>query len=123
MKILSGHYTAETAFVQDGYPYGFKLKCSRRVWLDVNNKGCRLITQTTNPKKPFISWNAPKMSTYAAVGVLYQRGDEAGEEAGHVEWDSWSEYYPGKARGFLDTYREGLLPEQIALLERVAAAY
>jgi hypothetical protein len=117
-KILSGHYSPETAFVVEDYPYGFKLRCKIRYWLEVNKKGTRFVSQTTNPKKPFISWNAPKPSTYSIVGCMYL------DEKDHVQWSGLSMYDAAeKAREFLKTFGEGLQEEQKAYLERLATLH
>lgn len=86
--ILKGHHSLETAFVSENYPYGFKLRCKKRYWLEYHPKhGIRLVTQTTNPKKPGEVWNAPKMSTYCRfAGCLYL------DDNNHVQWTGMHEY-------------------------------
>jgi hypothetical protein len=32
--ILSGHISPETAYSVENYPYGFRLKCTIRYWLE-----------------------------------------------------------------------------------------
>lgn len=118
MQILKGHYSQDTAYTVDDYPYGFRLRCKKRYWLEVNAKGTRLHGQTTNPKKAGEPWNKPQVpSTYSLVGVLYL------DDENHVQWTGLSVYDVSKAREFLDTYREGLLPDQILLVERLAEAH
>lgn len=119
MKILSNHYSMETAFVINSYPYGFNLRCKKLVWLEINKKSTRMVSVTTNPKKSFEVWNAPKASTYSLFGALYQvdESDNKPEEIGHVHWVGVSVYELSKFQDFLNTYREGLLPEQIKTLE------
>ena len=71
LNILSGHTSPETAYLVDDYPYGFRLRCSIRYWLEyAYNKGCRIVSQTSNPKLPGTVWNKPKASTYTAFAVL-----------------------------------------------------
>src|SRR5437879_4527220 len=71
LKPLVGHTTQETAYVVDDYPYGFRLRCKIRYWLEYKAKmGFRLCSQTTNPKKPGEVWNKPKCSTYSTLGVM-----------------------------------------------------
>lgn len=62
--------SAETAFVIPDYPYGFRLRCQKRVWIERNKKGCRLVEQTSNPKKTALVWNKPKAGTYSLLLVL-----------------------------------------------------
>ncbi|MBE7474282.1 MAG: hypothetical protein HS114_34565 [Anaerolineales bacterium] len=64
---LVGCVSAETAFVQPDYPYGRRLRCQRRVWVETKPRhGQRFVTQTSNPKArgPEIRWNSPHASTY-----------------------------------------------------------
>ena len=59
----------ETAFVQDGYPYG-RLRTQRRAWMEHNPKrGYRFVTQTKDPKTG--RWNKPHAGTYSSFAVLY----------------------------------------------------
>jgi hypothetical protein len=81
MKILTGHDSQETAFVIEDYPYGFTLRCKRRIWVETKaGHGQRVVTQTTNPKKAGELWNKPKAGVYSAVVVLY-----IDPETGYVE--------------------------------------
>jgi hypothetical protein len=91
ITILSGHVSPETAFVVSDYPYSFKLRCSIRYWLDCDaKKGARLMSQTTNPKKPGTVWNKPKASTYARfAGCMFL------DDNGHVSWSGLTEYTDG----------------------------
>jgi hypothetical protein len=77
---LAGHTSPETAYVIDDYPYGFRLRCSIRYWLECKKgHGFRLISQTSNPKKPGLVWNKPKAGTYHAFAVMVLDPD-----TGHV---------------------------------------
>ena len=72
VKVLSGHVSQETAYVVEDYPYGFTLRCQIRFWIETNGKkGSRVVSQTSNPKRPGLVWNKPKASTYSAVRVLF----------------------------------------------------
>lgn len=83
---LYGHTSPETAYTVDDYPYGFRLRCKIRYWLEKHPKrGYRLMSQTTNPKREGM-WNKPKGSTYTSIAAcmyLYE---------GRVVWDGVSEY-------------------------------
>ncbi len=84
---LTGHTSPETAYVVHDYPYGFKLRCKMRYWLERDAKrGYRLCTQTTNPKKAGEVWNAPKKSTYTMLAIMGL------DEKGHVVWTGCSIY-------------------------------
>jgi hypothetical protein len=105
MKILSGHISPETAFVVDDYPYGFRLRCKIRYWLEFHPKrGFRFLSQTTNPKRPGEVWNKPKASTYCKFGAAMYLDDQE-----HVTWAGLSEYSGGaEAQAFKEKYFEGV---------------
>lgn len=101
MKLLPNiHISPETAFVVHDYPFGFRLRCKIRYWLEyVEGKGFRLWSQTTNPKRGHV-WNKPKASTYARFGGAMFLDDN-----GHVHWNGLSEYGGAKeAIAFRETY-------------------
>ena len=104
MKLLSGHTSPETAFVVDDYPYGFRLRCKIRYWIEFKPKnGFRFVSQTTNPKRGH-AWNKPKASTYYRFGMAMFLDDVE-----HVQFAGLSEYSDGaEAKAFLDTYGEGV---------------
>ncbi len=81
MKPLYNHVSEETAYHIKDYPYGFKLRCEMKVWLEYREgKGYRMVTRTSNPKKPGV-WNKPKESTYCSLaGNLYL------DDNGHIHW-------------------------------------
>jgi len=71
-KVLGGHTSQETAFVVDDYPYGFRLRCKIRYWLEFKPRhGFRFVSQTTNPKREGEVWNKPKASTYKPLAVMF----------------------------------------------------
>jgi hypothetical protein len=48
LQLLFGHTSPETAYVVEDYPYGFRLRCKIRYWLEFKaKKGFRLVSQTT----------------------------------------------------------------------------
>lgn len=74
-KVLQGCVNAETAFVQNDYPYGRQLRCKRRNWLEFKpgkSGGFRYVHQTSDPKAPVgvERWNKPKLGTYTFLSVL-----------------------------------------------------
>lgn len=78
---LTGHTSFDTAYVVNDYPYGFTLRCKIKYWIETKpGFGSRVMSSTTNPKKPGDRWNTPKASTYSMVRVLYLN-----DENGHVE--------------------------------------
>ena len=71
-KPILGAISAETAFVQPDYPYGRRLRCERRCWVETNPRyGMRFMTQTTNPKRPGRVWNKPDNRTYSDLVALW----------------------------------------------------
>ena len=86
-QILIGHVSPETAFLVNDYPYGFRLRCKIRYWLESSpNKGVRFCSQTTNPKRGD-TWNKEKASTYSRFGgAMYL------DENNYVCWKGASEY-------------------------------
>lgn len=78
IRPLSGHTSAETAFVVTDYPYG-GLTCTMRFWVETKDKkGQRLAMQSINPKTQRV--NAPKLSTYSELICLF-----VNNENGHCE--------------------------------------
>ena len=104
MHILTGHVSPDTAYVVADYPYGFRLRCTIRYWLEHDAKrGVRFMSQTSNPKKPGLVWNKPKASTYSLFGACMFTDD-----AGHVHHAGLTEYTDGKeATVWRDTYGAG----------------
>ena len=82
--ILFGYTSPMTAFVVEDYPYGFRLRCSIRYWLETSSThGVRLMTQTSNPKRGNV-WNKAKASDLRGAlrwGVVFL------DENGHVQWN------------------------------------
>lgn len=86
MKTLQGHTSKETAYVQPDYPYGRRLRCKRRVWVETKRgHGQRVVTQTTDPKRSYEYWNTPKASTYHDSVVLTLDDTETSATYGYVE--------------------------------------
>lgn len=79
-KLLHGHVSAETAYVQQDYPYGRELRCKRRCWVETasggqKNNQQRAVYQTSNPKVEAkevngLIWNKPHPDVYYAQVLL-----------------------------------------------------
>jgi hypothetical protein len=102
------HVSPETAYVVADYPYGFKLRCQMRYWLEYKAKhGVRVVMQSSNPKKPGV-WNKPKPGIYHRFGAALYLDD-----LGHVQCAGLSEYSGvEEAKHFLSAYGEAV-PVQI----------
>jgi len=87
ITVLNGHISPDTAYTIENYPYSFRLKCQKRVWIDVSATfGARVMSQTTNPKRGG-GWNTVKAGTYSRFGgALYL------DEQGHVQFTGLHEY-------------------------------
>ncbi len=118
---LTGHTSPETAYVVHDYPYGFKLRCKMRYWLERDAKrGYRLCTQTTNPKKSTEVWNAPKKSTYTMLAIMGL------DEKGHVVWTGCSVYDFDKLGEFCAKFGHAFDAHQASdcsIMMRAKAAY
>ena len=77
-------YTHDKHHMVDDYPYGFRLRCKIRYWIETTKRGQRFVSQTTNPKKAGEHWNKPKKSTYSDLLALYL------DENDHVKYDALS---------------------------------
>ena len=104
MIMLKGHNTQDTAYVVNDYPYGFRLRCKIRYWLEENEKGARFCSQTTNPKKAGEVWNKPKKSTYCLIaGAMFLN------EENHVKWSGLTEYSDAaESIAWVNKYKDGM---------------
>jgi hypothetical protein len=114
MQTLTGHTSPETAYLVADYPYGFRLRCQIRYWLEFKaGRGFRLVSQTSNPKRPGTVWNKPRASTYHVVAVMVIDEDD------HVTIDTlsaggWSteeridEYEATHAAALTDDHRQAI---------------
>lgn len=99
------HVSPETAYVVADYPFGFRLRCKIRYWLDCDPKrGVRMMSQTTNPKAVGEVWNKPKASTYSRFGAALFL-----DQHGHVQHSGLSEYSNGaEATEWCDVFANGV---------------
>jgi hypothetical protein len=118
LQVLQGHTTIETAYVVNDYPYGFRLRCKIRYWLEyAKGRGFRLCSQTTNPKRPGEVWNAPKKSTYSMLAVMGLNNE------GHVTWTGCSTYDFDKLADFEKVYGALFDDVQRGVFTAAQAAY
>jgi len=113
------HVSAETAYVVADYPYGFKLRCQMRYWIEYKKgTGFRLVMQSSNPKKAGLVWNKPKAGTYSKFGAALYLDAE-----GHVKCAGLSEYTNGaEARAFVDQFLAGVPAEGQSITKGWCAA-
>ena len=116
-QTLSGHTSPETAYEVSDYPYGFRLRCKIRYWIETNKNGQRVWSQTTNPKRGDV-WNKPKASTYNDIKVLFL------DEQEHVANNGLSFYStPEQIAAFEAEYGAGLTDERNQKTLRTLKAY
>jgi hypothetical protein len=119
MQLLSGHISPESAYVVEDYPYGFRLRCKMRYWIEFKpKKGFRLVSQSSNPKAAGLVWNKPKASVYAKFGgAMYL------DEKGHVQFAALGEYSSGaEAKAWQEKYGDGVPEAGRVLLNKWVAA-
>lgn len=117
MKHLIGHTSEETAYIVNDYPYGFRLRCKIRYWLEYSpKKGYRFCSQTTNPKLSTEVWNKPKKSTYVDLSaVMY-----LDPETDYVEWDAITKYSGlDKLKNYYSLHSEVIPKKEKALIEKL----
>ena len=118
ITILTGHVGPMTAYNVDDYPYGFRLRCKARYWLEYSPKhGVRMMMQTSNPKRGHV-WNKPKAGTYSRFGAALYLDD-----AGHVQCAGLTEYTDGaEAAAWRDRFGAGVPDAARELMNRWVAA-
>lgn len=103
------NYSEQNPYLIDDYPYGFKLRCKIRFWVEYSpKKGFRFCSQTENPKNGM--WNKPKKSTYTLIAMnMYL------DEENHIQHRIVSEYSSASdvlqfVKDFPETDKTELLP-------------
>src|ERR1700722_6117577 len=118
LKPLAGHTTQATAYVVNDYPYGFRLRCKIRYWLEFKKgMGFRLVSQTTNPKLSTEVWNKPKASTYCMLAIMGL------DEQDHVTWTGCNIYQFDELQAFEAIYGPEFDQVQRAVYTAAQAAY
>lgn len=118
VKVLSGHTSPETSFLQPDYPYGRTLRCKRKVWVETATKGSakgkmRFVHQTSNPRKSTESWNKPHAEQYRDFLLMYVNPENGHVETAGVDVYSVEEVQKFKARWYalLDEDQKAKLDE------------
>lgn len=85
-KILTGHTSESTALLIPDYPYGRKLRCKIRYFIEHDlKKGFRFCSQTENPKNGI--WNKVHKGTYCKIAMMMFL-----DERNYVQHSALSEY-------------------------------
>ena len=121
-KVLTGHNDFESAFIQDDYPYGRRLRCKRAAWVETATKGAkngeqRFVTRTTNPRRAIETWNNPKRGTYSQIIVLYL---DSKDHIHAAQLSFWNE--AEKIAAFVETFGEHLTDTQKKTIEGLKVA-
>src|SRR4029078_3617524 len=78
-----------TAYTVEDYPYGFRLRCKIRYWIEYSvKKGFRFCSQTSSHKASGLVWNKPKKGTYSLIMMVMFLDSETG----YVEHRAISQY-------------------------------
>jgi len=118
VEALKGHTSQETAYVVADYPYGFRLRCQIRYWLEFKKgKGFRFVSQTSNPKVAGLVWNKPKASTYIENAAFMYL-----DSKGHVEWHGLGIYADAaESNAFKAAYGAHINDEWLPVLDHWVA--
>jgi len=121
VRILIGHTTPETAYLVADYPYGFKLRCQIRYWVETATTGqkrgqMRFMSQTSNPQREGVVWNSPKASTYGTCLIMFLNKED------HVKY---MDVDPTSNPAIIAKVQTALLPypkaPEVTTLARIAA--
>ena len=93
-KPLFGYTSEATAYLIEDYPYGFTLRCQKKVWIETDPKrGQRTVEMSSNPKRAGLHWNTPKKSTCDSLcaAFIVEASDVDGkkytqDDVGHVKF-------------------------------------
>lgn len=137
MEVISSkHNSPETAYVIADYPFGMRLRCFKRIWVETGTKGAgkglqRIGYQTTvkrfnieytdnglNLEAPMAeprAWNKPKFSTYGSIAILWIDPSTGYVETAILGQFPWTEHLDR----FADRYGDALDDEQKARFEHL----
>jgi len=89
-KPLYGYTSEKDSYLVEDYPYGFKLRCNIRYWIEFTpQKGYRYCSQTQDPRNG--RWNKPKKETYVLLGAcLYLDSQDHVNSAGLTQYSDGS---------------------------------
>ena len=111
MQILEIQPTEAAPYLVADYPYGFRLRCQIRYWIETTKNGQRFVSQTLNPKNQ--RWNKPKKSTYAQIMLMGL------DEKNYVTYTAISMYSLEEAKKFQEKYGQYLSEYQKTELQNM----
>lgn len=136
MKVLSSeHNSPERGYIIRDYPFGRRVRCIKRVWVETCTKGAgkgkqRVGSQTTTkafnyrytddqtipaPMEDPRMWNKPKYGIFHDMAILYIDPETGYIETGCLHDTGWNE----RVVQFRDKFAEHLDGEQAARFQRI----
>ena len=109
--VLNNQPTEDKPYLVNDYPYGFRLRCKIRYYVETTKRGQRFVSQTLNPKTN--QWNKPKKSTYLQILLIGLN------EKNHVTYDGISMYSLEEAIKFNEKYAKFLNKYQTIELNNI----
>lgn len=105
MTPLYNHTSFETSYLVPDYPYGRKVRCEIRFWIEFKeSKGYRFCHKTKNPKTDSWDTNAQKNSNYYTLAMcLYL------DEKDYVTYSALTEWSkPTDIKAFVENFPEAV---------------
>ena len=105
MTPLYNHTSFETSYLVPDYPYGRRVRCQIRYWIEFKeSKGYRFCHKTKNPETDSWNTNAQKNSGYFTIAMcLYL------DEKGHVTYSGLTEFSEAKdIKAFVENFPEAV---------------
>ena len=112
MNELYNYDSFDNAYQVDNYPWGFKMRTSRKYWVESNKRGDRFCFATLDPRSG--KWCKPKKGTYDKVCIMYL------DENNYVKQKGVSMYSNNEQVAEL---LEGINPEQLNEFQKKAICY
>ena len=112
MKELYNYDSFDNSYEVNNYPWGFKMRTSRKYWVESNKRGDRFCFATLDPRSN--KWCKPKKGTYDKVCIMYL------DENNYVKQKGVSMYSNNdQLADFLNTIN----PEQLNEFQKKAICY
>lgn len=113
MKELYNYDSFDNAYQVENYPWGFKMRTSRKYWVESNKRGDRACFATLDPRSG--KWCKPKKGTYDKVVVMY-----LDEENNYVRFKAVDMHSNNEQ---LAEFLDGVDPEQFNEFQKKAVCY
>lgn len=119
MTPLYGHTSFETSYHVPDYPYGRKVRCEIRYWIEFKeSKGFRFCHKTKNPKTDSWDTNEQKNSGYFTQAMCMYL-----DEKGHTTYSALTEFSEAKhIKAFVENFPEAVT-DRLKRFVKMRAAY